>query len=42
LRTLPDGLNRLITHPFGLSDSGLALDAVGSSDCIKAIVIPRG
>lgn len=40
LGTLPDGLNRLITHRFGLSDYGLALEAVGSSECIKAIVIP--
>ncbi|MDR7188257.1 D-arabinitol dehydrogenase (NADP+) [Microbacterium sp. BE35] len=40
LGTLPPTIGRLITHRFRLADYGLAIDALGSSECIKAIVVP--
>ena len=40
LEHLPDGLSRLITHRFGLGEYGRALEVLGSSSCIKAVVLP--
>lgn len=40
LENFPEGVNRLITHRFGLGEYGLALETVGSSRCIKAVVVP--
>lgn len=36
----PGSIKSLVTHRFGLSEYGLALDTVGSPDCIKAVVLP--
>ena len=33
-------VERLVTHRFQLSEYGLALDALGSSVCIKAVLQP--
>lgn len=35
-------VRRLVTHRFGLEDYGLALEALGSGDCIKAVLLPNG
>jgi D-arabinitol dehydrogenase (NADP+) len=42
LENLPEGINRLITHRFGLGEYGRALETLGSPSCIKAVVLPSG